>query len=78
LVFDDACSFDGRRFYEFTADRLPAYAAPVFVRLVQEADMTSTFKLRKIDLQRDGYDPGKVSDPLYVRDDETKTYVPLT
>ena len=49
--------FDGRAFYAFTAQHLPAYAAPLFVRLPKEADVTGTFKLRKVDLQREGYDP---------------------
>ena len=39
--------------------------------------LTSTFKLRKVDLQRDGYDPARIADPLYVRDDRTRTYVRL-
>ena len=42
------------------------------------ADMTSTFKLRKVDLQRQGYSPAQVSDPLYVRDAMTGTYQPLS
>ena len=68
-------AFDGDAFWAFTAERLPAYAAPVYVRIVRQADVTTTFKLRKIDLQRDGYDPARVSDPLYVRDDAARTYV---
>ena len=55
--------------------RLPAYAAPVYLRLVRQPDVTTTFKLRKVDLQRDGYDPARISDPLYVRDDPTRTYL---
>ena len=31
--------------------------------------MTSTFKLRKVELQAEGYDPTRVGDPLFVRDD---------
>jgi fatty-acyl-CoA synthase len=75
LVLAQPDAFDGRAFYEFTAARLPSYAAPVYLRLVGQADVTTTFKLRKVDLQRDGYDPARVTDPLYVRDDRTRTYV---
>jgi len=78
LVLTAPDTFDGRAFYAFTAERLPAYAAPVYVRLVRQADVTTTFKLRKVDLQRDGYDLARVSDPLYVRDDAAHTYVRLT
>ena len=56
LLLRDPGGFDARAFYEFTEDRLPHYAISLFVRLVEQADMTSTFKLRKVDLQRDGYD----------------------
>ena len=78
LVLAAPDAFDGRALWAFTAERLPAYAAPVYVRLVRQADVTTTFKLRKVDLQRDGYDPARVSDPLYARDDAARTYVRLT
>ncbi len=42
------------------------------------ADMTTTFKLRKLDLQRQGIDPAQCHDPLFVRDDTRGRYVPLT
>jgi fatty-acyl-CoA synthase len=77
LVLGDPAAFDGRAFFEFAEERLPSYATPVFVRLAGEADMTTTFKLRKVDLQRDGYDPARVKDPLYVRDGAAGAYVPL-
>jgi len=47
------------------------------VRLSPEPDVTSTFKLRKVDLQREGYDPARVRDPLFVRDVAARAYVPL-
>jgi fatty-acyl-CoA synthase len=78
LVFRDRGRFDGRAFFEYTTAHLPDYAAPLFVRLVEEADMTSTFKLRKVDLQREGFDPARVSDPLLVRDESAGAYVPLS
>jgi fatty-acyl-CoA synthase len=40
--------------------------------------VTGTFKLRKVELQNEGYDPAKVSDPLFVRDDQARAYLPLT
>ena len=77
LVLASPDAFDGRAFYQFTTERLPSYAAPAYVRLVRQADVTTTFKLRKLDLQRDGYDVARISDPLYVRDDAARTYVRL-
>jgi fatty-acyl-CoA synthase len=78
MVLQDPGAFDGKAFYKLVAESLPAYAAPVFVRLQQEAEITGTFKLRKVDLQEQGYDPSVVKDPLYVRDDSAEEYVPLT
>ena len=47
-------------------------------RVARAADITTTFKLRKLDLQRHGIDPARCHDPLFVRDDTKGRYVPLT
>jgi fatty-acyl-CoA synthase len=78
VVLRAGASFDGAAFHAFVAGRLPRYAAPAFVRLQGEADLTGTFKLRKFDLQKQGFDPRAVADPLFVRDDAALAYVPLT
>jgi fatty-acyl-CoA synthase len=49
----------------------------MFLRLKREIDATSTFKQRKIDLVREGFDPQKTDDPLYFKDPERGEYVPL-
>ncbi|MCZ6782715.1 MAG: AMP-binding protein, partial [Proteobacteria bacterium] len=69
-------AFDGAVFFAFTEEHLPRYAAPVFVRLQPEPDITTTFKLRKVDLQRQGYG-ADVEDSLYVRDETLRAYVPV-
>ena len=71
-------SFDPKGFYEFVDERLPSYAVPVFVRLIAEAEMTATLKLRKVTLQQQGFDTGKITDPLFFRDEKAGTYAPLT
>lgn len=78
VVMEPGREFDPVAFYERAAERLPRYAAPLFVRVPPAADMTTTFKLRKVDLQRQGYDAERISDPLFVRDDGAGRYVPLT
>lgn len=78
IVMQAGHEFDPDAFYALTSERLPGYAAPLFVRVASDADMTTTFKLRKIDLQREGYDPKAVDDPLYVRDDKVGTYRPYS
>ena len=55
---------------------LPSYARPVFLRFQKEIAATSTFKQTKVGLQQEGFDPDRISDPLYVRD-EHGGYVPL-
>ncbi len=50
------------------AARLPDYARPVFLRLVAGLELTETFKQKKQSLAADGWDPARISDPLYVED----------
>jgi len=45
---------------------LPHYARPVFLRLSRESETTSTFKFKKTNLVKAGFDPANVSDPLFV------------
>ena len=71
-------AFDPAAFYALTEARLPRYAAPVFVRVSAAADLTSTYKLRKVDLQRQGYAPSAFSDPLFIRDESSRSYVPYS
>jgi fatty-acyl-CoA synthase len=78
LLLHDGARFDGKSFYAFVSERLPRYACPAFVRVQLEADLTGTFKLRKVDLQKQGFDPSLVGEPLFARDDASKAYVPLT
>ncbi|XP_058458084.1 long-chain fatty acid transport protein 4 [Malaya genurostris] len=44
---------------------LPVYARPLFIRVLSEVPMTTTFKLIKRDLQMEGYDITKIKDPIY-------------
>jgi fatty-acyl-CoA synthase len=60
------------------AGNLAAYARPVFVRIRPAMEITGTFKLRKVDLVKEGFDPGTIDDPLYIFDSATQCYVPLT
>ena len=56
---------------------LPPYARPVFVRIVAALEITATFKQRTQELMRQGYDPGQVSDALYLDDAVRSEYVRL-
>jgi len=59
------------------ARRLPAYARPVFIRISRELDATETFKQKKGELAREGFDPGAISDPLFMLDPKSGAYVAL-
>jgi fatty-acyl-CoA synthase len=59
------------------ASALPAYARPVFVRIVSTLEITGTFKLRTQELIRQGYDPGQIGDALYLDDAGRGEYVRL-
>jgi fatty-acyl-CoA synthase len=77
LVLQRGTVFDPAKFWALATSRLPSYAAPLYLRLATTADMTGNYKLRKVDLQREGYDTHLVTDPLFVRDDKCQTYRPL-
>jgi len=75
-LHDDA-DFDGAELYALMERALPAYARPAFVRLLEAHDLTGTFKIRKVALQREGFDPKEIPDPLYYRDDSARSFLPL-
>ena len=54
--------------------QLPAYARPVFLRVIRQVDMTGTMKVRKVELQRQGFDPDAVDSAVYYRDDAAGCY----
>jgi len=54
--------------------QLPTFAWPLFVRLVKHLDITGTFKLRKFNLQKEGFDPSIISDKLFFLHPKTGTY----
>jgi fatty-acyl-CoA synthase len=56
------------------ARRLPPYAHPVFVRISKRLDATETFKQKKHELVREGFDPQITGDRLFFRDPESGTY----
>jgi len=69
--------FDLAKFHEFVAHRLPQYARPLFVRLINAIEVTGTFKAKKQDLAREGYDLTLVTDPIYFNDRASARFLPL-
>jgi fatty-acyl-CoA synthase len=58
--------------------QLPTFARPLFLRLRPAMEITGTFKLKKADLVKDGFDPATINDPLYWFDPSDARYKPLT
>jgi len=56
---------------------LPHYARPVFLRLSKESDTTSTFKFKKTNLVKAGFDPKNISEPLFYADPATDEFKPI-
>lgn len=56
---------------------LPHYARPVFLRLSNESETTSTFKFKKTNLVKAGFNPDNIHEPLYYADPETGAYQAL-
>lgn len=67
-IYDEDSSLNIDRLTTDVKEQLPAYARPQFIRILTKIDLTGTFKLKKKDLQEEGYDPRRVSDKLYYLD----------
>ncbi|MFN3535983.1 MAG: long-chain-acyl-CoA synthetase [Brevundimonas sp.] len=61
--------FGVKKFAAFVNEQLPHFARPVFVRVARELETTGTFKYRKVDLVKDGFDPA-MEDDIHVRDEK--------
>jgi len=77
LVIDPA-KFDLSKFYTYITKQLPLYAAPLFLRIKNEIETTTTFKYKKVDLMNEGFNPDVIKEPLFFRDDKQGKYVPVT
>ena len=72
-------NIDLRTIFDQCSELLPSYAWPRFLRIQEKQHMTSTFKLQKVDLVKEGFDPEKVNpDPVYYLDLTKKAYTPIT
>jgi fatty-acyl-CoA synthase len=67
---------DGLR--DFLARELPSYARPIFIRMQPAIETTGTFKYRKVDLVREGFDPGKCEHEVWFDHPDQHAYVRVT
>ena len=71
-------SFDLQSFASSLDEQLPAYARPLFIRLLNEMEVTGTFKLKKGALKEEGFDPAQVTEQLLMRTPDGQGFEPLT
>jgi hypothetical protein len=62
----------------FVSDKLPSYAQPIFVRIIEKLETTGTFKLKKNDLREEAYHLDKVKgNQIFVKKPGQTSYEPL-
>jgi fatty-acyl-CoA synthase len=75
IVCDDSLDLAALR--AFLETHLPEYARPLFLRIRTEIDKTATFKQRKIEMTKEGFDPTQIADAVFFDDPRTEAYVRL-
>ncbi|WP_067688264.1 long-chain-acyl-CoA synthetase [Nocardia jejuensis] len=75
VTLAEGAEFDGKLAAKALYERLPGYAVPLFIRIVAELEQTSTFKSRKVELRKQGFD-ADAEGTLYVLAGRTDGYVP--
>jgi fatty-acyl-CoA synthase len=72
--------FDLAALHAHVHARLAPFARPAFLRIHGDdiaLHTTGTFKMRKVDLVREGFDPARVKEALYLDDPRANAYVRL-
>ncbi|XP_066540809.1 long-chain fatty acid transport protein 2-like [Hoplias malabaricus] len=70
--------FDSREMFNHITHFLPVYTRPRFIRILECVEMTGTFKQVKVNLVKEGFNPYVIPQPLYILQENTQNYVPLT
>ena len=77
-IKNDTEKFDLNGLAEILIENLPPYAIPIFLRIKSALSVTSTFKLIKSTLKKEGYNIDTITDKLYAMMPRESTYTPLT
>ncbi|WP_277986191.1 long-chain-acyl-CoA synthetase [Rhodococcus sp. Q1] len=76
ITLKEGVELDGAALAKSLHDALPDYAVPLFVRVVDELEYTTTFKSRKVDLRKQGHtETGE--DAVYVLASRSEGYRPI-
>lgn len=76
-ILDQDHSFNLNELLKKLRKCLPVFMIPVFIRLVDFLEVTSTHKLPKISYKKQGFDPKIINDPLFMFDAKTFQYVKI-
>lgn len=76
-IVDPDSILDLKMLAENLEKSLPNYARPIFLRIAKGLEMTGTFKLKKVDLQKEGFEPSKIQDKMYFLSG-SKEYLEIT
>jgi citronellyl-CoA synthetase len=74
----DAEKFDFKGLAEYLMNNLPSYGVPIFLRLKTKLATTSTHKLQKSVLKKEGINLELIDDTLFIRLPYESNYVPFT
>lgn len=75
IVAQNEIDFD--RLLQHLKRQLPIFAVPLFLRVKNQIEVTSTFKYKKLDLVKEGFDPNKVEDVIMWLDPRLGKYTQL-
>ncbi|AQA18408.1 hypothetical protein BST95_09340 [Halioglobus japonicus] len=77
MLEENAGELDLESFSTLVQEQLPAYARPLFLRILPSMETTGTFKMLKGELRDQGFDPVKVGGAVYVLKTGSRRYEPL-
>uniref|UniRef100_A0A0P4VWM8 long-chain-fatty-acid--CoA ligase n=1 Tax=Scylla olivacea TaxID=85551 RepID=A0A0P4VWM8_SCYOL len=77
-ILDREDALDLEHLYDGMAKSLASYARPLFIRTVKEMEMTGTFKLKKVTVQKEGFNINIIKDKVFFLDVKKRAYIPLT
>ena len=69
---------DLNSFESYVKENLAVFARPYFIRISREKQVTTSFKQVKARLQKEGFNPDVIKDPLYFLDQIKSKYIKIT
>eukprot|EP00127_Corallochytrium_limacisporum_P001757 Clim_evm11s78 gene=Clim_evmTU11s78 len=79
VLSDGETDLDVQGLYAHVAKNMPPYQRPQFIRLMPQMEITGTFKHRKVDLQKQGFNPELCEgNKLWYADHRKGAYIPIT